>query len=519
MKIVTIAQMQQAERDCSSFGVSLEMLMQKAGRAVAEETRRIVGDLPAQNILVLVGPGNNGGDGLVAARHLHDLGAGGVMVYLCGQRPEGDANLIEVIDRGTAAQKMADDIDLNKFDEWLSRATTVLDAVFGTGKSRPISGLLSQVFNKVSEDKRHRPDLKIIALDLPSGLNADTGSIDSSTPAVDHTITLGFPKIGLFNLPGAEKAGKITVVDIGIPAALVESVNSELMDPGLVKSLLPGRPPVSHKGTYGKVLALAGSINYVGAAYLACSGSIRVGAGLTTLAIGRSLQPILASKLTEVTYVPLPEDSPGFVSAQSLPLVTRQLAQYNALLIGCGFGTPKSHIDLVNGLLFDRQIKLPPVVLDADGLNILSQTPDWWNLFTADSILTPHAGEMSRLLGQPVEEIQSNRIETARRSASKWNKTVVLKGAYTIVASPDGRTRVSPFASAGLASAGTGDVLAGAVAGFVAQGLPSLDAAACGVYIHGLAGEMVEEELGNAGMLASDLLLALPKAIRHLKFV
>jgi ADP-dependent NAD(P)H-hydrate dehydratase / NAD(P)H-hydrate epimerase len=519
MKIVTIAQMQQAERGCSQFGVSLDMLMQNAGKAVAEEIGCLIGDLHKQNILVLVGPGNNGGDGLVAARYLHDWGARGVRVYLCGQRPNDDANLREVTVRGIPRYKMEDDIDLNQFNEWLFEATIVLDAVFGTGKSRPVSGTVSRILNSLDEAKKHRPHLNIMALDLPSGLNADTGTVDPSTPAADHTLTLGFPKIGLFNLPGAEKAGNIAVVDIGIPASLVESLNIELLDSELVRSLLPKRPLVSHKGTYGKVLAIAGSMNYIGAAYLACSASLRVGAGLTTLALAQSLQPILASKLTEVTYLPLPEDKLGYISAQALLLISRQSSQYDTLLIGCGLGTPQSHIDLVNSLLFDSQVKLPSLVLDADGLNIVSDTPGWWERFTTDSILTPHAGEMSRLLHLPVEEIQANRLETARQSAVKWHKTVVLKGAYTVIAAPDGRVRVSPFASAGLATAGTGDVLAGAIAGFVAQGLQLFDAASCGVYVHGLAGKMVEAEFGNAGMLASDLLPVLPKAIRQLKSV
>jgi NAD(P)H-hydrate epimerase len=185
--------------------------------------------------------------------------------------------------------------------------------------------------------------------------------------------------------------------------------------------------------------------------------------------------------------------------------------------MGCGIGQSKSVMDLVENMLLDPRIKLPPVVLDADGINILAKLPNWWKHFEDDAVMTPHAGEMARLLGRPIEEIQANRIEIAREAAFKWHKTIVLKGAYTVIASPDGRVRVSPFANAGLASAGTGDVLAGAVAGIAAQGLSLFDAASCGVYLHGMAGEIVKAELGDAGMLASDLLPALPRAIRHLK--
>jgi ADP-dependent NAD(P)H-hydrate dehydratase / NAD(P)H-hydrate epimerase len=518
MKIVTVSQMQKAERECSMFGTSLDMLMENAGKAFAEATRALLGNIRQQNIVVLVGPGNNGGDGLVAARHLHDWGAR-VLVYLCAQRPENDPNLEQVRRRGIPGVEVSADINLDQLKVWLSSAQAVVDAVFGTGKSRALSGFFAQVLNLVSEAKRQRHILHLIALDLPSGLNADTGAVDPATPRVDNTITLGYPKVGLFNLPGAEKAGKITVVDIGIPAQLVDYIDTELLTGGDIKTALPERLPVSHKGTYGKVMALVGSLNYPGAAYLACSGAIRVGAGLTTLAIARSLQPVLAAKLTEVTYLPLPEVAPGIASVDSaLPLI-QQIPQYDVLLIGCGLGQHKPIADLVEVLLLNSRIKLPRVVVDADGLNTLARIPEWWRSFSDEAVFTPHAGEMARLLGKSGDDIQNNRIETARAAASRWHKTVVLKGAYTVIASPNGLVRVSPFANAGLASAGTGDILAGSIAGLLSQGLPLFEAAFCGVYLNGLAGEIVKTELGDAGMLASDLLPVLPRAIRQLKEV
>jgi hydroxyethylthiazole kinase-like uncharacterized protein yjeF len=517
MKIVTVSQMQQAERGSSQFGISLDQLMQSAGKAVAEEVRRIIGDIHRKNILILVGPGNNGGDGLVAARYLYDWGTGRVKVYLCAGRPENDPNLEEVKKRGIHCREASNDLDFSKFNDWLAEADAVLDSMFGTGKRRPLTGHFAQILTGLNEAKRERPDLRVIALDLPSGLDADTGLVDPATPQADNTITLGFPKAGLFNLPGAEKAGKIAIVDIGIPHQLVDYINLELLDDKAVSRILPRRPPVSHKGTYGKIMALAGSINYTGAAYLACSGSVRVGAGLTTLAIARSLYPILAAKLSEVTYLPLTESGTGIASEEALMQLREQLPRYDVLLIGCGLGQDGPIKELVATLLTEPQIKIPPVVLDADGINILAGLPDWWKSFEDDAILTPHAGEMSRLTGRPIAEIQGDRAGTTQEAAAGWHKTLVLKGAYTIIASPDGRVRISPFANAGLASAGTGDVLAGAIAGMVSQGLSLFDAASCGVYLHGLAGEMVKNALGDAGMLASDLLPALPRAIRQLK--
>jgi ADP-dependent NAD(P)H-hydrate dehydratase / NAD(P)H-hydrate epimerase len=518
MKIVNVSQMQQAEKDCAKYGISTEMLMENAGKAVAEEIRNVIGDLQQQNILVLVGPGNNGGDGLVAARTLYDLGTGKVKVYLCGKRPQNDLHLEEIQKRSIHFRNIDDDTDLSKFKEWLSEATVVLDSIFGTGKIRPFSGNLAQVLTQVNEARLVRSNLYVMALDLPSGLNADTGSVDPNTPFSDLTITLGFPKVGLFNLPGSERAGKIITVDIGIPVQIVDYVNTELMTSDMIENILPSRPLVSHKGDYGKVLALVGSMNYPGAAYLSCMGTIRVGAGLTTLAIARSLQPVMAAKLTEVTYLPLPEAEPGIVSKEAINILSQQLPQYNVLLMGCGIGQHSSVAELVKSVLLSLT-KLPPVVLDADGINTLGVIPDWQKLFSDEAVFTPHAGEMSRLLKQSISDVQNNRLDIARETSVNWNKIIVLKGAYTVIASPDGKIRVSPFANPGLASAGTGDVLAGMIAGLVAQGLGLFEAAICGVYLHGLAGEMVKSELGDAGMLASDLLPVLPLAIRQLKQV
>ena len=289
----------------------------------------------------------------------------------------------------------------------------------------------------------------------------------------------------------------------------------ELLTSDWAQAILPKRPFSANKGSFGKALVVAGSINYIGAAYLACNGALRVGAGLVTLAMATSLQPILASKLTEVTYLPLPESQPGIVSPEAAELVSRQSGQYNVLLLGCGLGQSQSAVEFVRSLLSGKE--LPALVLDADALNILAETADWWQQLTNNAILTPHPGEMARLCGLSVEEVQSDRSGIARRFAAEWRKTIVLKGAYTVIADPDGCCRVSPFANPGLASAGTGDVLAGAIAGLLAQGLSFFDAGTLGTYLHGEAGEMIKETLGDAGMIATDLLPALPVVIKQLK--
>jgi hydroxyethylthiazole kinase-like uncharacterized protein yjeF len=513
MKIVTAEQMRQIDRECNKRGIPVNTLMENAGRAVAEEVKASIGASADQNILCLVGGGNNGGDGLVAARYLHDDGIK-TSIYLCAKRPPDDENLKLAQERGITCVEAENDKNLKKLDELLASATIVIDALLGTGRMRPLAGVFKQVLEKANQARREC-GLKIVAIDLPSGMDADTGAVDSACPYADITVTLGFPKLGLFSFPGAERVGQLKIADIGIPEELAEAVITELITDSWAKTVLPERPLNANKGSFGRVLVTAGSVNYIGAAYLACSGAQRAGAGLVTLATAASLQSILAAKLTEVTYLPLPESQPGFISVEADDIITRQGRQYDVLLMGCGLGQDPSTVEFVSSLILEKELPLP--VLDADALNILPKIPEWWQWLTDDAILTPHPGEMARLCGLTIDEIQSDRLGITRRFAAEWHQTIVLKGAYTVIATTDGRCRVSPFANPGLASAGTGDVLAGVIAGLVAQGLTPFDAASLGVYLHGKAGETVKEKLGDTGMIASDLLPVLPSIIKQLK--
>jgi hydroxyethylthiazole kinase-like uncharacterized protein yjeF len=517
LKILTANQTRQLEEACAKIGIATDRLMENAGKAVAEGVKRILRGAKQRKILFLVGPGNNGGDGLVAARHLHDWGAG-VTVYILGRRAADDPNLKLVQERGINCVEAAKDEGFNQFSEFLASSDAVIDALFGTGTTRPFSGNILSVLERVNKAKSKRPRWRIIALDLPSGLNADSGAVDPATLYADYTITLGTPKPGLFNFPGAERVGRLSVADIGMPQNLAKEETSEYLTGDMVRSVLPERPLQAHKGSFGKVLVVAGSVSYIGAAYLACSGAIRVGAGLVTLAVTPTLQSILAAKLTEVTYLPLPESRPGVPSLEAARLVSQQWDNYSVLLLGCGLGRSPAAVRMVRSNLLGKQKrKLPALVLDADALNILAGIPRWWQQLGTDAIVTPHPGEMAQLTGMDTAEIQADRLGVAKKWAAEWNKTVVLKGAYTVIASPDSRSLISPVANPGLASAGSGDVLTGAIAGLVAQGLPLFEAAACGVYLHGEAGELVKSRLGDAGMIASDLLPELPIAIKRLK--
>ena len=309
-------------------------------------------------------------------------------------------------------------------------------------------------------------------------------------------------------------------MDIGLPGGLDGDVSLDLMTPDWAQMTLPQRAPDAHKGTFGRTLIVAGSKEYVGAAFLAATAAGRVGAGLVTLAIPQSLQLAVASKAVEPTYLPLPELSYGVPSPEAADLILKSLPEYEALLVGPGIGqAPETHA-LLETLLCSGA-DLPPTVVDADGLNFLASLSrdglDWWDRFPSQAVLTPHPGEMARLTSTTTRDVQTDRVQTAVDAATACNKVVVLKGAHTVVASPSGRAMVSPFANPGLATAGTGDVLAGAIAGLLSQGLNLEDAAALAVFIHGLAGEKVANELGDTGMLAGDLLPALPRAIRRTK--
>jgi len=515
VKIVTSDQMRLIEDRSEEAGVSKDALMENAGLEVARRIRRHLGYIEGERIVILIGPGNNGGDGMVAARHLHNWGAR-VLVYICVSRRMPDPKRELLLDMGVPIVNTLEDANLAQLKGALASARMVVDSVIGTGRARPIEGTLKDILYELAEAKSQRPEMKVLALDLPTGLNADTGAVDPACPTADITVTLGYPKTGHFAYPGADRLGVLEIANIGIPSGLDDDVTLELMMSSWARQRLPQRPSSSHKGSFGRTLVVAGSRNFIGAAYLASTAATRVGAGLVTIALPESIQMAVAAKAIEPTYLPLPETSSGVLSSEAIGVIADNLPQYEAMLIGCGLGMNHNTIIVVDRLL-DGDFSLPPAVVDADGLNILAQIDNWWERFTEKAIITPHPGEMARLRGTSIGEVQSDRLGAARESAAKWNKIVVLKGAYTVVAYPDGRAMLSPFANAGLASAGTGDVLSGIIAGLLSQGLTLENAAALGVFIHARAGEEVRQRLGDTGMLASDLLPELPCVIKALR--
>ena len=511
MKIVTASQMREIEARSEAEDVSTDALMERAGLEAARRVRYHVGHLIGVPILVLVGPGNNGGDGLVAARRLHAWGAR-VTAVLCTRRSGPDPKADRLRDSGVPVVEAWDEGGVSRLQELLARSHVVIDAVLGTGRSRPIGGYLREALLAVRSERERRPELRVIALDVPSGLDADTGSVDEVCPGADVTVAFGYAKAGLFLHPGADRVGAVEVVDIGLPPGLDDDVRLWLMTDEWASGQLPHRHSDAHKGSFGKTLVVAGSRNYVGAASLAAGGAMRAGAGLVTVAAPERLQAAIMSRSPEPTYLPLPES--GVDAAR---IVLEAASGYDAVLIGCGLGQAPETAAMARELLLSGGLDRP-LVIDADGLNVLARLDEnWGRMIDGVAVLTPHAGEMARLLGRSIDDVQADRLSTAMDSARAWGHVVVLKGAHTIVASPDGEGAVSPFANPGLATAGTGDVLAGAIAGLLSQGVAPFEAAVLGVYLHGAAGERVKRSLGTSGVIASDLLPELPRAIKGIR--
>ncbi len=538
MKLVTTQEMRALERAAVDAGASWAGLMEHAGWGVAQVAFEYM--KRGGRALVLVGPGNNGGDGLVVARHLCDAGC--VTQLYLWHRPDNpaDSNRQRCRQRGIAELCAEDDPDYVNLRAALANADLVIDALLGAGISRPVEGDLATIVTAVNEIRATRgASCPVLAIDLPTGVASDSGAVASVAIRADLTVATGVMKRGMLLYPGRAAVGAISLADIGIPPQNLEACMSEILTAEYARRLLPARPTDAHKGDFGKALIVAGSLHYPGAASLACAGAGRVGAGLVTLAASRT---VLGSsgRGPEVTLLPLSEGEWGAIGPSAAEELGKALEGYRALLIGPGLGTADPTKEFIRRIFGLEQAKirarvgflsgpsattpsdggkalnLPTTVLDADGLNLLASIEDWpdhlpHGLF----IFTPHPGEMRRLL--KVDTLPADLVACATDAAQAWGQVVVLKGATTVIANPDGRSVVYNGANPALATAGTGDVLAGAVVGLLAQGLTAFAAAVLAVYLHGAAGARVRDEVGEAGTLASDLLPHLPRAIRALR--
>lgn len=512
MRVATAAQIAALDRRATTeFGIPTAALMERAGASVAQVAHFVLRERGGRRTVALCGKGNNGGDGLVAARHLRRAGVDVAVIIAAGEEEfEGDARsaLSAVRDAGIPVSA-APTIDAPTIERALRGTDLIIDALFGTGFRGPARGTAARLIEQANHSGR-----PILAVDVPSGLDADTGRLNGPCIRAAATVTMAMPKPGLLLYPGAEMCGEISFADIGYPAALRDdpSVRTHLVTPQMVRALLPPRPPDSHKGTYGRTLVIAGSVGFTGAAVLASLGALRVGAGLVTLAVPRAVYPIVASHVVEAMPTPVDDDGEA-ISASALPRLNELLDISDAVAVGPGLSTQPGVYEVVEGLLRrDR-----PLVIDADGLNVLAGRAEVLARANAPVVITPHPGELGRLVGTTAAAIQQDRLAAARRAAAEFRCVVVLKGARTIVARADGEAFIISSGNPGMATGGMGDVLTGAIASFIGQGVAPDDAAWTAAYLHGLAADLIAEERGTAGVLASEVADRLPVAIRRIR--
>jgi hydroxyethylthiazole kinase-like uncharacterized protein yjeF len=546
LKVFTVAEMVAAEKAADASGkTSYPQMMETAGKAVADA---IIERYPVEglNVLVLVGPGNNGGDGLVAGRYLAEAGADVAFYLYKARNPEQDDNYAKIMAMGLFAVEAGHDQRYRVLRTRLNITDLVIDSLLGTGVTRPIGGELAKMMEQVqagingrsaqlaaeqktnlvslnnfnaeaqtrAEQSRSRrrekiTSIPIVAVDCPSGLNCDTGALDKLALPAELTVTFAGPKRGHFIFPGAGACGELVVADIDISPDLPEvaNVTVQVMTPDDAREMLPERPLSGHKGTFGTALIAAGSYRYWGAPVLAAKAAYRMGAGLVALAVPQTIRPTIAGQMTEATFPLIPDEE--VFSQASVPVL--QDTKAGALLVGPGM----DHADEFMTALLEAKEPLPPLVIDADGLNILAQMSDWWERLPAHTILTPHPGEMARLMDMPLADLKEmDRVEVAQAQAQAWHCILLLKGAYTVVAAPDGQAAILPFANPALAVGGSGDVLSGVITSLRAQGMAAFDAACLGAYIHASAAAQYPHQ---SGLLMNELCDLLPQTMAQFR--
>ena len=493
-------------------GIPGVVLMENAGVQVVRVMSERYRHLHDQHVLIVCGKGNNGGDGFVVARHLFNRGID-VRVTLLVERQalKGDAK----INCGIAEKMGIPIIELTvneqipAFRNLLQQADILVDAILGTGLTEAVQGFYKNIIE--SMNKARKP---IVAVDIPSGLSADTGVVPGSCIGADVTVTFAVPKRGLVLYPAANYVGDLRVVDIGIPKRLIKEAKFEVHLMGyddVAGSFLPRRPN-THKDTYGHVLVIAGAPGKAGAAFMTARSALRTGAGIVTLALPESLHKPLEIPTIEVITASLPETSKGTFSVRAYEQIMALAKDKDVVVLGPGISTNPSTVELVQRLIATLAL---PIVVDGEGIDAVAQHPDVLLKAQAPIVLTPQQSEMARLV--PNTLVQTKRISIAQEVAEQYHVVIALKGARTIIASPDDCVFINPTGNPGLATSGTGYVLAGIIAGLVAQNIIPIEATKAGVFLHGLAGDLVAKEKGDYGMIASDVIEMIPQAIKHIQ--
>lgn len=530
MKLVTVAEMQAIEKEANARGLSYAAMVEYAGKGLAAAIQQEYPGHQPTGVLGLVGSGNNGADTLVA---LETLAQQGWPVAACLVRPRlsDDPLVARVQNAGGVVWTATSDTQFAQLHAQLAAKTILLDGILGTGLHLPIREDLSDFLRQVRRLLEKCPiPPQVVAVDCPSGIDCDSGEAAPDVISAHLTVTMAAIKQGLLKFPAYAHVGKLMAIGIGLPQEgdglpIWNSLHNFIPQPADIRQWLPKRPQDAHKGTFGTALIVAGSRNYTGAALLAGEAAYRSGAGLVTLAVPYSLHPALAGHLPEATWLPLPELD-GVIAEAAADTLTHSSLRPTSMLIGPGFGLEPTSGDFL--LKFLRQgfatrqhhqttrPAFPPLVIDADGLKLLTRIAGWHELLPPESILTPHPGEMSVLTGLSTAAIQADRLAVARQYSRLWNQVVVLKGAFTVVAGVQGENAVISVATPALARAGSGDVLAGMIAGLLAQGMPPFLAATTAAWIHAQAGLAALNQLGtSACVLPRDILAALPAIFRQ----
>ena len=509
MKIATAQQIKSIDRrSIRDFGMPGTVLMENAASAIMAEMEKFFDGLGHLKVGIICGKGNNGGDGLALARRLSIRGVPvrvALLAPFSAVSGEAKVNLsvlrkmdVEIV-QNASTRSLADII------AW---SDVLVDAMLGVGLSSPLKGVYAQAVNMMNASGRH-----IVAVDIPTGIDADTGAVMNTAVEADLTVTMALLKRGLVLYPGARHAGTIRVADIGIPAEVVEKegVSLSLLDRGSAWGVMATRRGDAHKGDYGHLMVIAGSPGKAGAAVMAARGALRTGAGLVSVAAPNALVPVIQSQRVEAMCVPSAESIEGTLGIGSADELMKAADAMSAVAIGPGLSTHFETVQVVRELI---PRVTSPLVIDADGLNALAGHTDILKRVKAPVILTPHPGEMGRLLGMPAAEVQKDRIGAASGFARTFKVTLILKGAGTVVAVPDGRVFINSSGNPGMATGGTGDVLTGMIGGLLAQGLTAEQAACLGVYLHGLAGDLAATEKGEAALIAGDVIEKIPEAMK-----
>lgn len=496
--VTTTAQIRAAEERSEQNGVSRVTLMQNAAKQCLEAIIRHIGKIAYKRFAILCGSGNNGGDGVELAALLMEQG-GDVTVLLTDKLPETDVARICMEQHREKPVTLSCEQDPDAAKELLNRVEVIVDCVFGTGFHGKLPAVAAEMFGCINAECS---GLKI-SVDIPSGINGDSGVAAENSFKADITLVLGAMKVGLLNHPACELCGETEVLDIGIADSCYAEYEG-MFTPPTVTDKLPARPPYANKGTFGKLLNVAGCVSYIGAAILSSKAALRIGTGLVTLASTEYVIGAAAAAMPECVYFPLHQDDRGYIYSANAKMLSEASRDFTAISVGCGMGNNENTAKIVHTLLKSGNC---PIILDADGINCISDNINVLKDNDRPIILTPHPGEFARLLGISVTEVQANRLQLARKFAKETGVILLLKGMNTVIAAPDGRITVNPTGNNALSKAGCGDVLTGIIAGLAAQGVEACDAAVLGAYLHGKCADELVKAQSPASVLASDLIM------------